>query len=117
MITSEVEGHGAGEVTGRARSRGGRGRGAGEVAGRARSRGGRGRGAGEVAGRARSRGGRGRGVGEVADPGTADLRGRRRRGLVAGDAVDAFADQVGVAVVPRVLLDHVHVDPADVAPL
>ena len=30
----------------------------------------------------------------------------------AGDAVDAFADQVGVAVVPGVLLDHVHVHPA-----
>ncbi len=31
--------------------------------------------------------------------------------LVAGDAVDALAQQVGVAVVPRILLDHVLVDP------
>src|SRR3954453_22371036 len=36
-------------------------------------------------------------------------------GSVAGDAVDAFAQQVGMAVVPRVLLDHVHIDPPDVA--
>src|SRR6266568_152400 len=38
----------------------------------------------------------------------------------AGAAVDALAQQVGVAVVPRVLLDHVHVDPPErylVAPL
>src|SRR5262249_36881523 len=30
-------------------------------------------------------------------------------------AVDALADQVGMAVVPRVLLDHVQVDPPDIA--
>jgi hypothetical protein len=32
---------------------------------------------------------------------------------VAGDAVDPLPDEVGVAVVARVLLDHVQVDPAD----
>src|SRR6476646_6370899 len=37
-----------------------------------------------------------------------------RAGSVADDAVDALADQVGVAVVPRVLLDHVQVDPAQI---
>ena len=36
-------------------------------------------------------------------------------GLLAGHAVDALADQIGVAVVTRVLLDHVQVDPPDVA--
>ena len=35
--------------------------------------------------------------------------------LVAGGAVDGLAEEVGVPVVPRVLLDHVHEDPADVA--
>jgi hypothetical protein len=34
--------------------------------------------------------------------------------LVAGDAVDPLAQQVGVPVVPRVLLDHVEVDPPQV---
>src|SRR6185437_8366558 len=34
-------------------------------------------------------------------------------GSHAGGAVDSLAEQVGVAVVPGVLLDHVHVDPAD----
>src|SRR5271166_6693721 len=33
---------------------------------------------------------------------------------VTGNAVDPFPDEVGVAVVARVLLDHVQVDPADV---
>src|SRR5690242_10679368 len=33
---------------------------------------------------------------------------------LAGGAVDRLPDQVGVAVVAGVLLDHVHVDPADV---
>src|SRR3954451_14258924 len=42
-------------------------------------------------------------AGQVGKPGT---------GLLARDAVDAFADQVGVAVVPGVLLDHVDVEPA-----
>ncbi len=37
------------------------------------------------------------------------------RVLVAGHAVDALTDQIGVAVVARVLLDHVQVDPPDVA--
>src|SRR5262249_11295213 len=32
-----------------------------------------------------------------------------------GNAVDPLPDEVGVAVVARVLLDHVQVDPADVA--
>jgi hypothetical protein len=32
--------------------------------------------------------------------------------LYAGGAVDAFPEQVGVAVVAGVLLDHVDVDPA-----
>lgn len=32
-------------------------------------------------------------------------------GLFAGEPVDRFTDQVGVAVVPRVLLDHVDEDP------
>ena len=35
-----------------------------------------------------------------------------RRSVVAGAAVDALAEQVGVAVVARVLLDHVGDDPA-----
>jgi hypothetical protein len=34
--------------------------------------------------------------------------------LYAGGAVDAFPEQVGVAVVAGVLLDHVDVDPAEV---
>ena len=44
----------------------------------------------------------------------AGRRGWRTRNLssVADDAVDAFAEQVGVAVVAGVLLDHVLVDPA-----
>ena len=33
---------------------------------------------------------------------------------VTGDAVDPLPDEVGVAVVARVLLDHVQVDPADI---
>ena len=33
---------------------------------------------------------------------------------VSDNAVDPFADDVGVAVMARVLLDHVQVDPADV---
>ena len=33
-------------------------------------------------------------------------------GLLAGDSVDRLSDQVGMAVVPRVLLDHVDEDPA-----
>src|SRR5512132_3833788 len=33
---------------------------------------------------------------------------------ITGDAVDPLPDEVGVAVVARVLLDHVQVDPADV---
>src|SRR5215472_17327243 len=41
--------------------------------------------------------------------------GQRRADLVAGHAVDALADQIGVPVVARVLLDHVQVDPPDVA--
>src|SRR6266849_10375628 len=51
-------------------------------------------------------------------------RGWRRSGRgiwsVAGAAVEALAQQVGVTVVPRVLLDHVDVDPSErylVAPL
>src|SRR5712692_3170985 len=48
---------------------------------------------------------------------TAPRAGRRsftepRRSVVAGAAVDALAEQVGVAVVARVLLDHVGDDPA-----
>ena len=45
----------------------------------------------------------------------------RRRGsqgradLVAGHAIDALAEQIRVAIVTRVLLDHVQVDPPDVA--
>jgi hypothetical protein len=35
-------------------------------------------------------------------------------GLVTGCAVDPLADEVGVAVMARVLLDYVQVDPADV---
>jgi hypothetical protein len=34
------------------------------------------------------------------------------RSVIAGAAVDAFAEQVGVAVMARVLLDHVGDDPA-----
>ena len=33
--------------------------------------------------------------------------------LLSGDSVDALAEQVGVAVVPRVLLDHVGEDIAE----
>ena len=36
----------------------------------------------------------------------------QERSVVAGAAVDAFAEQVGVAVMARVLLDHVGDDPA-----
>src|SRR5579872_1165876 len=36
-----------------------------------------------------------------------------RRRLAADLAVDDLADEVGVAVVPGVLLDHVEVDPAE----
>jgi hypothetical protein len=36
------------------------------------------------------------------------------RGLIAGNAVDLLAQDVGVPVVPRVLLDHVQVYPAQV---
>jgi hypothetical protein len=36
----------------------------------------------------------------------------RTRGSHAGYAVDSFAEEVGVAVVPGVLRDHVHHDPA-----
>src|SRR5215475_13662746 len=35
--------------------------------------------------------------------------------LVAGHALDALADQIGVAVMARVLLDRVQVDPPDIA--
>jgi hypothetical protein len=36
------------------------------------------------------------------------------RASVTGDAINPLPDEVGVAVVARVLLDHVQVDPADV---
>src|SRR6266699_1037989 len=36
------------------------------------------------------------------------------RASVTCDAVDPLPDEVGVAVVARILLDHVQVDPADV---
>ena len=47
----------------------------------------------------------------------ADLCGPVRSGaltrrLIAGGAVDGLPKQIGVAVVPGVLLDHVHIDPA-----
>jgi hypothetical protein len=50
-------------------------------------------------------------------PGTsANARPRARLawGLVTGCAVDPVADEVGVAVMARVLLDQVQADPADV---
>ena len=37
---------------------------------------------------------------------------RTTDGLLANEPVDGLAKEVGVSVVPRVLLDHVHQDPA-----
>ena len=49
---------------------------------------------------------------ELEDAGPVTLADKGRRSVVAGFAVDALAEQVGVAVVARVLLDHVGHDPA-----
>jgi hypothetical protein len=51
------------------------------------------------------------GWGRVEAP-TAEIWGSSGRRLLAGLAVDRLAQQVGVAVVPRVLLDHVAHDPS-----
>ena len=54
-------------------------------------------------------------ISTIVQPGRHDGKtGPGRPVSVTGHAVDPFPDEVGVAVVTRVLLDHVQVDPADV---